>query len=39
MTLFVVATVGFIGMAIALLNDGNDIDFRSRQLAGAYRQR
>ncbi len=39
MTLFVLATVGFVGMAIALLNDGSDIDFRGRQLAGAYRQR
>ncbi|WP_269744627.1 hypothetical protein [Rhodococcus sp. AW25M09] len=39
MTMFVMAAVGFVGMAIALLNDGSDIDFRSRQLAGAYRYR
>ncbi|MFI8565152.1 hypothetical protein ACIGGF_01120 [Rhodococcus sp. NPDC078407] len=39
MTLFVIATVGFVGMAIALLNDGSDIDFGNRQLASAYRQR
>lgn len=39
MTMFVMAAVGFVGMAIALLNDGSDIDFRNRQLAGAYRQR
>lgn len=39
MTLFVMATVGFVGMAIALLNDGSDMNFRGRQLAGAYRQR
>lgn len=39
MTMFVIAAVGFVGMAIALLNDGSDIDFRNRQLAGAYRHR
>lgn len=39
MTLFVLAAVGFVGMALALLDDGSDIDFRSRQLAGAYRRR
>ncbi|AJW38635.1 MULTISPECIES: hypothetical protein [unclassified Rhodococcus (in: high G+C Gram-positive bacteria)] len=39
MTMFVMAAVGFVGMAIALLNDGSDIDFRNRQLAGAYRHR
>ncbi|WP_268963056.1 hypothetical protein [Rhodococcus sp. NKCM2511] len=36
MTMFVVAAIGFVGMAVALLNDGSDIDFRSRQLSGAY---
>ena len=39
MTLFVMATVGFVGMAIALLNDGSDMNFRGRQLAVRARQR
>lgn len=37
--MFVMAAVGFVGMAIALFNDGSDIDFRNRQLASAYRKR
>lgn len=39
MSMFLMAAVGFVGLAFAMLSDGGDMNFANRQLAGAYRAR
>lgn len=39
MTIFFMAAVGFVGMAFAMLNEGRDLNFQNRQMAGVYRSR
>ncbi|WP_338891507.1 hypothetical protein [Rhodococcus sovatensis] len=39
MTMLLMATVGFLGMAAAMLHSGHDLDFDNRQISGAYRSR
>ncbi|MGB7239202.1 MAG: hypothetical protein WBD41_24895 [Rhodococcus sp. (in: high G+C Gram-positive bacteria)] len=39
MTLLLMATVGFLGIAAALLHSGHDLDFDNRHITGAYRSR
>ena len=39
MAMFLMATVGFFGIAVAMLNSGRDLEFNNRQMAGVYRSR
>ncbi len=39
MTMFVIAAVGFFGLAAAMLNSGSDLEFNNRQMASVYRSR
>jgi hypothetical protein len=39
MTLFLMGAVGFIGLAMAMLDSGRDLNFNNRQMAGVYRSR
>ncbi|WP_268959785.1 hypothetical protein [Rhodococcus sp. P1Y] len=39
MAMFWMATVGFFGIAAAMLHSGNDLQFNNRQMASAYRSR
>ena len=37
--MLLMAAVGFLGMAAAMLHSGHDLDFDNRQISGAYRSR
>lgn len=39
MAMFLMATVGFIGIAAAMLHSGRDLEFNNRQMSGVYRSR
>lgn len=39
MSMFVMATVGFFGIAFALLHSGRDLEFDNRKMANVYRSR
>ncbi|MGA9869997.1 MAG: hypothetical protein WBQ44_02445 [Rhodococcus sp. (in: high G+C Gram-positive bacteria)] len=39
MAMLVMTTVGFVGLAMAMLGSGSDLDFGNRRVASAYRQR
>lgn len=39
MTMFVIAAVGFFGMAAAMLHSGSDLEFNNRQMSSVYRSR
>nr|WP_296771729.1 hypothetical protein [Rhodococcus sp. (in: high G+C Gram-positive bacteria)] len=39
MAMFLMATVGFIGIAAAMLHSGRDLEFNNRQMSGVYRAR
>lgn len=37
--MILMATVGFFGIAAAMLHSGSDLEFNNRQMAGVYRAR
>ncbi|WP_261768632.1 MULTISPECIES: hypothetical protein [Nocardiaceae] len=39
MTLFLMGAVGFVGLAMAMLGSGRDLNFDNRQMTAAYRSR
>lgn len=39
MAMFLMASVGFFGLAAAMLNSGRDLEFNNRQMASVYRSR
>ncbi|WP_281249947.1 hypothetical protein [Rhodococcoides yunnanense] len=39
MAMFTMAAIGFIGLAMAMLDSGRDLNFNNRQMANIYRSR
>ncbi|SNT23512.1 hypothetical protein SAMN05421642_111231 [Rhodococcoides kyotonense] len=39
MTMFLMGAVGFVGLAMALLDSGRDLNFNNRQMRAVYRSR
>lgn len=39
MAMILMATVGFFGIAAAMLHSGRDLEFNNRQMASVYRSR